>query len=81
MELGRTGSGRGGGLGDESAGRGSTCVFLHVLEGSVELTLARRSPVTLHTGDSICHDGNDGQALRNPTGHKARLFAVIWPPL
>jgi transcriptional regulator with XRE-family HTH domain len=55
--------------------------FIHVIEGSVEVSLKGRAPVTLEKGDSLHSHGREGQAIRNPTGREARLFVVIWPPL
>jgi quercetin dioxygenase-like cupin family protein len=55
--------------------------FMHVIEGSVEMSLKGKPPVTLEKGDSLQFRGDEGEALRNPTGREARLFVVIWPPL
>ncbi len=55
--------------------------FMHVIEGSVEMSLNGNEPVTLREGDSLHYRGRDGDAIRNPTGHVARLFVVIRPPL
>ena len=55
--------------------------FMHVIEGSVEMSVEGQRPVTLREGDSLRYRGRDGRAIRNPTSREARLFVVIWPPL
>lgn len=55
--------------------------FMHVIDGTVEMSLEGQAPVTLEKGDSLHFSGREGRAIRNPTRREARLFVVIWPPL
>ena len=54
-------------------------VFLHVLEGRIEIEIEGHEPVTLKPGDSAYFRSEQRQRFRNPGKQKARLIAVASP--
>jgi transcriptional regulator with XRE-family HTH domain len=54
--------------------------FVHVIEGSLELTIQDREPVVLRAGDSAYYRADRAHSLRNVGKGTARIFGVVTPP-
>jgi len=68
----------GGGMADPTRHDGEE--FVHVLEGSVELTVGGGEPIVLEAGDSAYYRSDVPHSFRNVGAGVARFFGVTTPP-
>jgi transcriptional regulator with XRE-family HTH domain len=68
----------GGGMADPARHEGEE--FVHVLAGSIELTLGDAEPVVLHSGDSAYYRADVPHSFRNVAAGEARFLGVTTPP-
>lgn len=54
--------------------------FVHILEGSVELTIGEAEPIVLRPGDSAYYRADVPHAFRNVGDGEARFLGVTTPP-
>ena len=68
----------GGGMADPTRHDGEE--FVHVLEGSIELTVGSGEPIVLEAGDSAYYRSDAPHSFRNAGAGTARFFGVTTPP-
>lgn len=54
--------------------------FIHVLDGTVELTFGNAEPVLLQAGDSAYYRADVPHSFRNAGTDEARFIGVTTPP-
>ena len=69
---------QGGGMADSTRHEGEE--FVHVLEGSVELTVGSAEPIVLESGDSAYYRAEVPHSFRNTGAGVARFFGITTPP-
>jgi transcriptional regulator with XRE-family HTH domain len=68
----------GGGMADPARHDGEE--FVHVIEGSIELTVGDEEPVVLGAGDSAYYRSDAPHSFRNTGPGVARFFGITTPP-
>lgn len=68
----------GGGMADPARHDGEE--FVHVLEGSIELTIGSGEPIVLAAGDSAYYRSDVSHSFRNVGKGVARFFGITTPP-
>jgi transcriptional regulator with XRE-family HTH domain len=55
--------------------------FVHVAEGSIEVSFYEREPLTMRRGDSLMYGGREVCGMRNPTKRETRIYVTVCPPI